>query len=77
MDYVAQPIEAEPDMEAFVGLHYYITTGGEVRTEADIRACLQGAGFTDLRCTKVIRMPFQALCLARKAGKKPRAPKGG
>lgn len=67
MDYVAQPDDRQPDMEAFVGLNYYLTTGGALSTAADMQACIRSAGFTDVRSGTVLRLPGQALCLAKKA----------
>lgn len=65
MDYLAPDVGLAGGMGAFVGLNYYLTTGGALYSLRMLKSALADAGFSRLRVRSVLRLPFQKLVLAR------------
>lgn len=65
MDYLAPEVGLAGGLGAFVGLNYYLTTGGALYSLRMLKSALADAGFSRLRVRSVLRLPFQKLVLAR------------
>lgn len=67
LDLFARPRGSAPGGEAFLGLFFHLTSGADVRSDAELRGYLAEAGFAPPRATGLLRIPAQTLYVARKA----------
>jgi hypothetical protein len=68
MDAFAEPSRRKSAAANFLGLFVYLSSGSQVHTPAELRGWLGDAGFAPPRRIPVLRIPGQALYVARKAG---------
>ncbi|HEY5356486.1 MAG TPA: class I SAM-dependent methyltransferase [Streptosporangiaceae bacterium] len=68
MDAFAEPSRRKSAAANFLGLFVYLSSGSQVHTPAELRGWLREAGFAPPRRIPVLRIPGQALYVARKAG---------
>jgi 2-polyprenyl-3-methyl-5-hydroxy-6-metoxy-1,4-benzoquinol methylase len=69
MDAFAEPARRPSAQANFLGLFAYLSSGSRVHSPAELRAWLTAAGFPAPRRLRVLRIPGQALYLARKPGR--------
>jgi ubiquinone/menaquinone biosynthesis C-methylase UbiE len=66
MDYF-EPMEGKrPDSAAFLGLHFYLTSGAATYSMKDLREWLREAGFEEPRRIRILRVPVQTVYEARR-----------
>ena len=66
LDLFARPAGRRPGGEAFLGLFFHLTSGGDVLSEAELRRLFAAAGFTPPRAVGLRRIPAQTLMVARR-----------
>ncbi|HEY1621276.1 MAG TPA: methyltransferase [Streptosporangiaceae bacterium] len=68
MDAFADPARRSSAAANVLGLFVYLSSGSQVHTPAELRGWLREAGFAAPRRVRVLRIPGQALYVARPAG---------
>ena len=68
MDAFAEPSRRKSAAANFLALFVYLSSGAQVHTPAQLRGWLSEAGFTAVRRVPILRIPGQAMYMARKAG---------
>jgi hypothetical protein len=68
MDAFAEPARRQSAAANFLGLFFYLSSGAQVYTPGQLHGWLREAGFSAPRRIPVLRIPGQALYVARKSG---------
>jgi SAM-dependent methyltransferase len=68
MDVFAEPSRRASTAANFLGLFMYLSSGSQVYTPAQLHGWLRDAGFAAPRRLPVLRLPGQAVYVARRAG---------
>lgn len=76
MDAFADPSRRQSAAANVLGLFVYLSSGSQVHTPAELRGWLRDAGFGPPRRARIVRIPGQALYVARKPGRLSSAPRG-
>ncbi len=66
LDYFASPSGRAPDAAAFLGLHFFLTSGAATYTPGQLTEWLLAAGFSAPRRLPLRRIPIQTLYEARR-----------
>jgi len=66
LDMFEPPSGRKADSSAFLGLHFFLTSGARTYTENDLKVWLAGAGFTAPRRTRLRSIPLETLYQAAK-----------
>jgi hypothetical protein len=67
MDVFAEPSRRASTAANFLGLFMYLSSGSQVYTPAQLHGWLRDAGFAAPRRLPVLRLPGQAVYVARRA----------
>lgn len=68
MDYFTPPEGRRPDSSAFLGLHFFLTSGATTYSAHDLKNWLREAGFAAPRRVPLYRLPVQTFYQARRPG---------
>jgi 2-polyprenyl-3-methyl-5-hydroxy-6-metoxy-1,4-benzoquinol methylase len=68
MDAFAEPSRRKSAAANFLGLFVYLSSGSQVHTPAELRGWLSEAGFAPPRRISILRIPGQAMYVAKKTG---------